>query len=378
MSKRANGEGSIFRRADGRWCGSVSYTDERGEKRRRDVYGRTQAEARAKLRAVRERVDQGAPARDSSIMLEAFVPHWIATALTASDRKASTKENYAGIARTHLAVGPLRGSRLDRLRPSDVEALVMAKRAAGLSDSTVRTIYTVLRALLDSAVRDGLLARNPAAAVKRPTVERKEARALTRPQLLAVLGAASGDRLEALWMLMAGTGLRRGEALALNWRDVDLDAGRLQVRRTLTRLSTGLVFTEPKTERSRRTVALPRQVVAHLRAHRVRQVAEQLAAGSAWTGSGLVFTSEVGTPLEPRNVLRRFIAIAASAGVEGIGLHTLRHTTATRLLELGEDTRIVSEMLGHSSTAITADIYQHVEDQMRHAAASKLEAVLGD
>lgn len=375
--RRSNGEGSIFKRGDGRWCGSVSFVDQDGRKRRHAVYGRTQADVRAKLRDVRSRLDVGAPPKDSSVTLAAFVERWITTTLAASDRKQSTRDNYAVIARRHLAAAPLGGLPLERLRPTDVEALLMAKRRSGLSSSTVRLTFLVLRTVLDTAVRDQLLASNPAVAVRGPRVERQESRALTVAELHLLLDAVRGDRLAALWLLLAGTGLRRGEALALSWTDLDLDGGALRVRGTLSRTSAGLTITDPKTDRSRRTVPLPRQVVEALRAHKARQAAERLAAGPAYAEHGLMFTTEIGTPLEPRNVLRRFVTLAGRVGIDGVGLHSLRHTAATRLLEAGTDTRVVADLLGHSSTAITADVYQHVEARLRRDAADRLEAVLG-
>jgi integrase len=203
---------------------------------------------------------------------------WISKALAASDRKQATNDLYATIARTHLVptVGTIP---LGRLRPSDVEALIVVERDAGLSASTVRTIYTVLRAALDIASRDGLLRSNPAAAVKRPGVERKDAPHLTAEQAQALLEAIRGDRLEILFRVMLATGLRRGEALALHWSDVlalhwsdvNLDAGLLRVRWTLSRTSKGLQLAEPKTGKSRRTVPLPRSATEALRAHRTRQ-----------------------------------------------------------------------------------------------------------
>ena len=179
-------------------------------------------------------------------------------------------------------------------------------------------------------------------------------------QAEALLAALQGDRLWAMYRLMLATGLRRGEALGLHWRDVDLDAAVLRVRWTLARTSTGFELGEPKTEKSRRTVPLPRSAVAALREHRKRQAAEQLAAGHLWERSGLVFTSEIGTALEPRNVLRRFEALAERAGLSGVHLHTLRHSAASFLLAAGTHTKVVQEHLGHSSYAITADIYSHV------------------
>ncbi|SDZ13655.1 integrase [Geodermatophilus africanus] len=301
----------------------------------------------------------------------AWLEDWITKSLAASDRKQATKDLYATLARTHLipTVGTIP---LARLRPSDVEAVFVTKREAGLAPSTVRTIYTVLRGALDVAVRDGLLRSNPAAAVKRPGVERKDAPHLTADQAQAQLKAIRGDRLEVLFRLMLATGLRRGEALALHWRDVDLDAAVVRVRWTLSRTSAGLELGEPKTEKSRRTVPFPVPAVETLRAHRKRQAAEQLAAGSLWQASGLVFASEIGTPLEPRNVLRRFEALAERAGLRGVHLHTLRHSAASFLLAAGTHTKVVQEHLGHSSYAITADIYSHVAPAQQREAADKL------
>ena len=172
MAKNSNGEGSIYRRMrDGklvRYEGAISYLDEAGKTKRHTVYGRTRADVRGKLKTARERLEAGAPVRDSSQTVGAWLARWRATTLAASDRKPSTLELYANLSRNHLEPAPFGAIRLDRLKPSDVEALVLAMRAKtkpngarALSDSTIRSTYTVLRAGLDGAVRDGLLARNP-------------------------------------------------------------------------------------------------------------------------------------------------------------------------------------------------------------------------
>jgi integrase len=375
VARRANGEGSIFKRKDGSWSAELSYRDGHGTLKRRTVYGRTQAEVRNKFRDARERIESGAPVKDASVTVAAWLEDWITKALAASDRKQATKDLYAAIARTHLVptVGTIP---LGRLRPSDVEALIVGKREAGLSASTVRTIYTVLRAALDIAARDGMLRSNPAATVRRPGVERKDASHLAVAQAQALLEAARGDRLESLFRLMLATGLRRGEALALHWSDVDLDAGQLRVRWTLSRTSRGLELDEPKTDKSRRTVPLPRSAVETLRAHRCRQEDEQRAAVGVWRDEGLVFTTEIGTPLEPRNVLRRFEVLAERAGLRGVTLHTLRHSAASFLLAAGTHTKVVQEHLGHSSYAITADIYSHVGPAQQRQAADRLDEAL--
>ena len=175
---------------------------------------------------------------------------------------------------------------------------------------------------------------------------------------------------------MLATGPRRGEALALHWSDVNLDAGLLRVRWTLSRTSQGLQLDEPKTDKSRRTVPLPRSAIETLRAHRTRQLEEQRTATGAWPEHGLVFTTEIGTPLEPRDVLRRSEVLAERAGLRGVTLHTLRHSAASFLLAAGTHTKVVQEHLGHSSYAITADTYSHVGSAQQREAADRLDQAL--
>jgi integrase len=152
-----------------------------------------------------------------------------------------------------------------------------------------------------------------------------------------------------LFRFILTTGSSRGEALVLHWSDVDLDAGLLRVRWTLARTSQGLHLDAPKTDESRRTVPLPWSTVRALQAHRTGQLEEQRAAAGTWLENGVVFTTEIGTPLEPRNVLRRFELLAGRAGPRGVHLHTLRHSAASFLLAAGTHTRVVQEHLGHSS-----------------------------
>jgi len=377
MTKRANGEGSIYRRGDGRWSGALSYVDRSGVRKRHVEYGPTQKDVRDKLRAARDRLDGGAPVRDAKVTLAVYVEQWIATTLAASDRKGSTKQLYAGLARTHLCPAPLGALPLDRLRASDVEALVHRKRRDGKAGSTVRQIYTVLRAVLDTAVRDDLLARNPAAVVKRPAVERREAHYLTAEQVRTLVAGIAEDRLRALYLLLLGTGLRRGEALAAGWDDLDLEGGQIRVRGTLSRIGGELVITEPKTDKSRRVVPIPQPVLVELRAHRVRQLQERLHAGSEWREHGLVFCSHTGTPLDPRNALRSLQAIAVRVGLPGVGLHTLRHSAASALISAGVHMKVVQEVLGHSSYAITADVYAHVGVTQQRDAADRLAEAFG-
>jgi integrase len=379
MTRRSNGEGSIYQRGDGRFCAAIVHDDPATGRRKRTVlYGKTRREVLAKLKAATDRAEAGAPVKDARTTVAAWLTHWQATTLTASGRKDSTKALYSYLATKHLGPAPFGAIPLDRLRPSDVEALILVlSTERNLSQSTVRTAYTVLRAALDGAVRDGLLARNPAAVVARPGVARKEARSLSAPEVGQLLRETNRSRFGVAFVLIAATGLRRGEALALTWDDVDVDAGVVKVRGTLGRVGGSLVVTAPKTAKSRRTIRLSPPVVAALRAHRKVQAAERLAAANVWHESGFVFTTENGQPVDPRNFLRALTTAARRAGLSGVGVHTLRHSAASMLLDAGVGLKTVSEMLGHSSVSITGDIYQHVSDGAAQAAADAIAKAIG-
>ena len=193
------------------------------------------------------------------------------------------------------------------------------------------------------------------------------------------LRAAQTSRYYPALVLIAATGLRKGEALALSWDHsiVNLDEGWLKVRKTVGRIGTALEFSEPKTDRSRRTVPLSPAVVAMLRKHRTEQKAERLRAGDQWQETGLVFTTEFGTPVDPRNFLRVIEDAAKAAGVDGVGVHTLRHSAAVGWLEAGVHIKAVADMLGHSSISITGDIYGHTSDETARSAVDGWSGALG-
>jgi integrase len=371
--RRGNNEGSTpRRRADGRWQINLRVTDDLGTAGRHTVYGDTAQEARDKAAEIRRRVEGGQPARDRKETVAAFTQRWIDTSLEASERKRNTKVMYAGVARTHVLPSSLGRLPLDRVRPSHVEGWVVELRRKGLAESTIRSAYTILRAVLDTAVRDGALASNPAAAVRRPRVTIKEAPHLTPVQVATLLQAARGTRYAPLFALLLYTGLRRGEALALQWSDVDLERHTLRVRGTLSRVDGALVVTEPKTAKSKRFVPISTPAEALLRAVHAAQEAERRWAGTAWRQTGFVFTTELGEPCDPRNAFRALRVAATKAGLPHAGLHTLRHSAASVMITGGVPLKVVSEILGHSSIAITGDIYGHVSPDVARQAIDLL------
>jgi len=376
--RRTYGEGSTYQRAsDSRWVGSLRYEDPlTGASRRSTVYGATEREVVRKLSAIRKRLDAGAPAKDVGVSLDAYAASWIESTLEVSDRKASTKTLYAGLTKTHIIGSPLGALGLKRINPPAVERFLLALRKSGKSDSTIRQIYTVARAILDAAVRDGLLARNPVAAVKRPKVTASEATYLSPAQVAALLKAAEPSRYAAVFEFLVHTGLRRGEALALRWTDVDMTNHLARVRGTLARVDGDLVVTAPKSERSNRTIPLSDPATAVLKGVKVRQAAERLRAGSVWTDTGHVFTTEFGQPCDPRNALRALKVAATATGLDGIGLHTLRHSAASVMLSAGVPLKVVSDLLGHSGISVTADVYGHVSPDVSRAAVDVLGMAL--
>ena len=237
-------------------------------------------------------------------------------------------------------------------------------------------MHAVLRRALGQALKWGLVARNVATLVDPPRVQRREVQPLGPDQARAILAAVQGDRLEALYSVALAVGLRRGEALGLRWTDVEFDAGALAVRAALQRVNGKLQLVQPKTARSRRTIALPQSVIVALHRHRVRQLQERLLAGQRWHDTGFVFTTTLGTPLDPRNVYRHFQRALDKAGLPRKRFPDLRHTCATLLLAQGVHPRVVMDILGHSQIALTMDTYSHVIPALQREAAGRMDALL--
>jgi len=291
----------------------------------------------------------------------------------------TTNERYEQIARKHITLA-LGNVKLKDITPTHVRG-VYKEKLQSLSPRTVQYIHVTLHKALKQAVNDELIPRNATEAVKppqvRPQVRREEIYPLTPKQVKALLEAACGDRLEALYVLAVMTGLRQGELLGLKWEDVDLESETLQVRRTLTTAKGGLMLSIPKTKGSRRTVKLTRSAVNALRSHLERQLGEIDRAGSLWRENGLIFASEAGDSLDRRYVTNhRFKPLLKRAGLPTIRFNDLRHTCATLLLGRNVNPKIVSEMLGHASITITLDTYSHVLPNMQGEAAKAMEDAL--
>lgn len=295
----------------------------------------------------------------------------------------STAGHYRRIVRKVL-IPALGTVELTALRPQAIQALYgrllrqgRHDGTGGLSAKTVLRYHQVLHAALHHAVRWQLLARNPADAVQPPRAERRELLTLTPAAVSTLLAAADETPIGTLARVAVMTGMRRGELLGLRWRDVDPTAGLANIQQTALRLSgQGWVFRQPKTRLSRRSVALSPVTVRLLSAHRKAQLEARMLAGSAWQDLDLVFTSALGTPLEPGTIARTWARVLATAGVGHVRWHDLRHAHATLMLSAGVHPKVVSERLGHASVGITLDTYSHVLPGLQATAAELLDAVL--
>jgi integrase len=380
-----NGTGTVYprRNKDGKITGyRGSYFTADG--RRRYVSAKTKTEARRTLRQAMADADRGLIFDADNLKVGEYLDRWLADSVS-DTVKATTFERYEQITRLHLK--PTLGRvKLKALTPAHVRSLYREKLEAGSSARTVRYVHTTLHKALKQAVMDGLIPRNATEDVKPPQPSREEMHPLTPEQAKLLLQVAheTGDRLEALYVLAIHTGLRtglrQGELLGLKWDDVDLDDGSLQVRRTLSITKNGPVFTSPKTTGSRRSVKLTNNATEALKSHLKRQLAEIDRVGSLWSpgdADGPIFASETGEPLDRRAVTKlKFKPLLKQAGLPEIRFHDLRHTCATLLLTRNVNPKIVSEMLGHSTIAITLDTYSHVLPNMRDQAAAAMEEAL--
>jgi integrase len=377
MSPRSRGEGSIYKRTDGRWAGATYVHNRTGGRQRRQVYGKSKEEVAAKLAELRVMTANGIPAAAVKWTVRTYGDHWL-THVAAPSVKPSTLSNYQWVLTSH--VYPVVGSvRLTALAPMHVRQMLLAVLEKGSSPRTAQLSKAVLRAMLAEAMRDQLVQRNVAMLVRGPRVERQEVQPWSAAEATAFLASVRDHRLAALFTVGVALGLRKGELLALRWTDVDLEDGSLRVSRTVQRRGSGIGLIEgsPKSARSRRTVPLPAVCLEALQRHRVQQARDRLAAGDGWTDCGLVFASARGTVIEPRNLNRLFDELSAQAGLRRLRFHDLRHTCASLLLAQGVQPRVVMEILGHSQLSITTDLYSHVMPTALRGAADLLDQALG-
>lgn len=355
---------------------------------------RTKKDAERALHEIVGQIDSGTytkPVRQTvhQYLRDDWLP-FIAEQVAAGNLRPTTADQYRW-ATVHL-LDPehgIGGVRLQALTPERLDKLYghlltngrrHGNATTGLSRTTVAHVHVAIGRALHDAVQWRKLTTNVATLAHPPKPNKGEAEIWSPEQLRTFLAHVADDRMFAMWLLFATTGPRRGEVAGLLWRHVRLDDAEVDIRSTHVVVKHKVIVSEPKTDKGRRTISLDPTSVAALRAHHRCQLEERMAWGPAWQDSGMVFTREDGSALEPDWITRRFQRLAADAGLPRLkGPHGLRHSYASAALESGQDIRVVQELLGHANVAVTQMIYQHVADRLKKQAANQTAAfILGD
>ncbi len=374
--RRGAGEGSRPRlRADGRYEIRLSLGQDVGGKRlQKSIYGATQRECIDNANEAKHKLALGIPLPSGKLRLADFASSWL------EHRKGriaeSTWESYEATMRLHVL--PFIGHiPIGQLTALEVQEMMTENTKAGDSAAQVAYNHRVLKIVLGHGEKLGACARNVAKLVTPPKVDRQRAEPIQPAKVKTLLKFLAGHRLETLITGALALGLRRGEALGLQWADFDFKRGYVKVSRQLRRIrKKGLALVRLKTEKSRRELPLSAKLKRVFLAHQRRQDEERALAGSKWTETGLVFVTSKGGPLDPRNVYRDFLKVLKDAKLEDHRFHDLRHTFASLMAAEGEELEQIKMWLGHSQIALTADLYTHFYPSVAKQTARRLDKYL--
>ena len=377
-------KGHIYQRAKGSW--TIVYdlpVDVVTGKRRQksETVKGTKRDAERALREVLLSVEQGSYVKPNKITLGELLRQWLRdyACMNTTDR---TQESYTSIVERHL-IPALGRVLLIELQAQNIQGYYAKKllegRAdgkGGLSGRSVVYHHRILSKALDYAVKMGLVVRNMAKVVKPPRVARVTMQTLSPEEVSQFLEVARETDYYVYFATLLYTGLRRGELIALRWRNLDLGSGKLSVVETAYRLGNGEYrIKEPKTPQSRRTVILPASLVELFRVYRFDQELLRIQLGIGLEADDFVFIRPDGSPINPNAITLAFRRIIKRAGLKRIRIHDLRHTHATLMLKAGIHAKVVSERLGHANIGITLDIYSHVLPGLQEAAAEKFDRI---
>lgn len=400
--RNPNGSGTIGSRKDGRYELKLFVETPEGKRKRISVYGATWDEADAERTRLKELQRKGVPVDVSTATVRQYLDYWLIN-VAKPEVRPTTYVTYELLVRLYMVPGlgkhklkSLQASHIrtwlskiaaqcqccaqkkDAARAEKGKARCCARKPVDCCEQfpgtgTRRAILRVLRAAIQDAVEEEILARNVARQVKMPTGGIRKVKAWDQQEAERFLVAARDHRLYALWSVGLAIGLRRGEALGLRWTDVNLTAGKVDINQALYRIGGALGMHEVKSESSESSVPLPPKLVEILRQHQQDQLNDPDIAEA--NKLGLVFTSSRGTPLEPRNVNRSFEALMKKAGVRPIRLHDLRHSCATLLFSMGVDAATVQRILRHSSITVTTGIYIDVIEEVQRDAVTGMDSL---
>lgn len=381
------GDGSIYKiksgKRKGTWAAEVDIGKTAdGKRKRKFFYGKTRGEVKEKLRAYNELMRAGIKQEEAKgLTFGDWLTNWLQL-YKAPKLRTSTLESYELNCRLHIlpALGHLTLVDLDT---DHIQALYNRLSKNGMAPATIHKVHQIIHSCLDKAVEKRLLRWNASNAAEKPPVKtNNKGKAMSEEEMDKFLMALSAEsqKWHAAFLTLLGTGVRVGELLAFEWPDFDFTERTAHIHRTLSRTKNGLEINQPKTEASEADVPLPEVVIGALKNHRKVQLEVILKQGGKYKDgkkNKLVFCTDVGTYMSPRNFQRKYYAIRKKAGIStSVNLHGLRHTFATRLLEQGENLKTVQELLRHADIKTTANIYSHVTPKTKQKAAHKMDNLL--
>jgi integrase len=332
----------------------------------------TKKDAEKRLSELLSQLDNGIYIKPGKSTLAEFLKLWLRD-YAKPNLSPRGFERYESIIRVHLTPN-LGNIPLSQLRPEYIQKYYTGKLNSGLSARTVRYHHVVLHIALKTAVKWGLVGRNATDAVDPPRSRKTEMNTWDEDNIICFLNTAKDTPYYALFYTALFTGMRRSELLALRWQDIDLIFSQISVNRSLHQLNNGsFVFTQPKSAKSQRTIALPPSAILVLKEHLEKQKLEKSMQGIPLNDKDLVFCHPDGKPLRPNTVSRAWTILAARAGLKVIRLHDARHSHASLMLKQGTHPKIVQERLGHSTISVTLDTYSHVAPGLQQAAANRFD-----
>jgi len=335
----------------------------------------TKKDAEKRLAELLHQLDSGTFIKPGKTTVAEYLRKWLEDYCRANLAPRTT-EGYESIVRCHL-IPSLGKIPLTQLKPEHVQSVYSKGLSDGLSHRTIRYIHATLHKSLQTAVKLGMLVRNPTDAVELPRAQHPEMRTMNESDIHIFLEFAKSTPYYALFFMALFTGMRRSELLALRWSDVDLILCQLYVTRALHQLQDGsLIIRQPKTAKGRRLISLSQSTAITLEEHRERQEQIRQNIGSMLAEDALVFCHEDGSPLLPNSISHAWTKLATRAGLKGIRLHDARHTHASLMLKQGIHPKIVQERLGHASIQITLDTYSHVTPGLQQAAANRFDDIV--
>lgn len=372
MSKRSNGSGSAARkRADGRWAVHVIVTESGTNRRvRRTLYGRSRKEVEEKRTELLAASARHEPIPPTKLTVGIYLEEWLEHVARPRVRP-TTLRSYERCVRSYLVPG-LGRRPLGQLSAREVRMFLDGLLKEGRGARTVQYVHATLRVALEDATREELIAKNVAKLVRAPKPAEREHDPLSVDEVRQLFRAHRDSPLLPMLAVFALLGLRRSEVLGLKWEDVDLDGGVVQVRRSVQRVEEGLVEMPTKTARSRRSLPLPGIVVELLHKQADQQAKWRVDAGGAYAELGYVFSTPIGTPMDPRNCTRVVQKACVDAGLRKVRLHDFRHGCVSVLLELGVPPRTVMEIVGHSALEMTMNVYGHVNLSAKREAMNQV------